>query len=241
MPRYLLLLLALIAAVPVHAGWRDLLDGFVGDEQVQQATGKALSGEEVTAGLREALVTGARRAVRSLGRPGGFLDDPKVRIPLPGKLQMVGEALSRLGQEEKVAAFVASMNRAAEQAVPKATAIFIDTISRMSFDDARRILDGPEDAATRYLQRHAGETLEREMLPLVARATGSVGVTRSYKGLLQQAGPLASLAGNGLDLDRYVTRKALQGLFLVLAREEQRIRRDPVARSSELLRKVFGS
>ena len=152
---------------------------------------------------------------------------------------MVGEALDRIGQGEQVQAFVTSMNHAAEQAVPRATDIFIDAISRMSFDDARRILDGPEDAATRYLQRHAGKTLERELLPLVARATDSVGVTRRYKTLLEKAGPLASLAGNGLDLDRYVTRKALQGLFLVLAGEEQRIRRDPVARSSELLRRVF--
>ncbi len=241
MSRYLLFLLLAGLALPAGAGWRDLLQDFMGDEPVRQAAAGALSSEEVTAGLREALATGARRAVRRLGRPGGYLDDPQLRIPLPGKLEMVGEALDRIGQGEQVQAFVASMNRAAEQAVPKATDIFIDTISRMSFDDARRILDGPEDAATRYLQRHAGAALEREMLPLVARATGSVGVTRSYKGLLQQAGPLASLAGDSLDLDRYVTRKALQGLFLVLAREEQRIRRDPVARSSELLRKVFGS
>ncbi|RME32865.1 MAG: DUF4197 domain-containing protein [Gammaproteobacteria bacterium] len=239
MSRYLFPLL-LSMAFPAQAGWRDLLGDFMGDGQAQEVAGAALSGEEVTQGLREALATGAKRAVRSLGRPGGFLDNPKVRIPLPGKLGMIGDALSRIGQGEKVDAFIASMNHAAEQAVPKATDIFIDAISKMSFEDARRILEGPDDAATRYLQRSASADLEREMLPLVSDATSAVGVTRRYKELLAAAGPVARLAGDSLDLDRYVTGKALEGLFLVLAEEEARIRHDPVARSSELLRKVFG-
>lgn len=196
---------------------------------------------ELASALKQALELGTRRAVKTLGHPGGFLADKAVRIPLPKPLRQVGRGLREVGQGKVADEFIASMNRAAEEAVPKATAIFVDAIRAMSLDDARRIVKGPDDAATRYFRSHTSAQLTAAMLPVVRDATARVGVTRSYKRFISRAGFLSRWRDSkSLDIDHYVTEKTLDGLFLKLADEEKRIREDPAAQTTALLRKVFG-
>lgn len=245
--RTLLLTGVALSALVMHRGaladWRKLLEQTVGgDKTAGSAASAALSNDEVVAGLKEALASGAESAVSALGRPDGFLGNAKVRIPLPERLQSVGKVLDSLGQERYTQEFVQTMNRAAESAVPEAGPILGDAIRNMTVKDARDILDGPDDAATRYFRRVGGDRLTKRMRPIVSEATSRTGVTASYKELLDHAGPAASLVDtDALDLDGYVTGKALDGLFLLIAAEEKRIRENPAARTTELLQKVFGA
>jgi hypothetical protein len=244
--RTLLLLGSLLVTFTVSAGWQDTLKGlFGGDDgeaKTSSSTVPALSNTEVINGLLQALEVGTKRTVDRLGKTNGFLKDPKVRIPIPDNLRTVEKGLRALGQDKYADEFIETMNHAAEDAVTTATPIFIDAIKNMSFDDARRILNGHDDAATRYFKKNTHTSLTEAFLPIVSKATDKAGVTSSYKKLVSKA----SFAGDyvnmqDLDIDRYVTGKALDGLYLILAEEEKRIRKDPVARSTELLKKVFSS
>lgn len=201
-----------------------------------------LSQTEIAAGLKEALTVGVERAISLLGQNGGFLNDAAVRIPMPESLQTVERGLRAIGQDATADEFVATMNHAAEQAVPETTAIFVDTIKKLSVADARAILEGPDDAATRHFREQNQEQLSAAILPIVQDATEKTGVTSAYKQLVGKMGFLNQFGNQGaLDLDAYVTDKTLDGLFLKLADEERMIRENPVARSTDLLRKVFGS
>jgi hypothetical protein len=161
---------------------------------------------------------------------------------MPDSLGWVEKSLRTLGQDQLADEFVASMNHAAEQAVPEAAAIFSDAIQQMTLDDARAILNGPDDAATAYFRSHTETELTERMLPIVTRTTENTGVTSAYKRMLASAGGMTSLlSGDATDIDGYVTQQALDGLFSMVAIEEKRIRENPMARSSELLQKVFGS
>lgn len=241
-----LLLACLLASQPAAAGWSDYLDvlkesassGTAGDTPAVSA----LTTDETVTGLKEALAQGTRFAVDQLGRDGGFLDNAKVRIPMPESLSWVEKSLRMVGQDQLADEFVASMNHAAEQAVPEAAAIFGDAIQQMSVADAKDILTGPDNAATQYFQSHTEAALMERMRPIVAEATAKTGVTAAYKNMLSSAGGLTSLLStDATDLDGYVTDKALDGLFLMVAEEERRIRANPLARSTDLLKKVFGS
>ncbi len=220
-------------------------------------TGSAsqLPTSDIAAGLREALAKGTTHAINALGRDGGFWNNPKVRIPLPGKLEQAGKLARQLGQGAKVDAFELSLNRAAEKAVPRVADIFGDAIRKMTLDDARGILSGGDHAATDFFRRVAGDALAARIHPIVAQATESVGVTQKYKtftsgsggGALGGAlGSLGALGGgskaghNPMDLDDYVTQKTMDGLFTTIAEQEQSIRQNPAARSTDLLKKVFG-
>ena len=230
----------------VCAGWSDYLDklggAITGSDATDSSALSSLSDQEMIAGLKQALEKGTRFAVDSLGRQGGFLDNAKVRIPMPDSLSWVEKSLRTLQQDRLADEFVASMNRAAEQAVPEAAAIFGAAIQAMTVQDARTILSGPDDAATQYFRTHTEAALTEKMRPIVTRATETAGVTASYKRMLSSAGGLTSLlSSDATDLDGYVTQKTLDGLFLMVAEEEKRIRENPVARSTELLKKVFGS
>jgi hypothetical protein len=208
-----------------------------------------LSQEQMVLGLREALNKGVQQAVLELGHDGGFLTNLHVRIPMPEKLAATERTLRSLGQDKLADDFVAAMNHAAEQAVPQATAVFVDAVQRMTVSDAQGILTGPDDAATRYFHRVTQTNLYQRFLPIVKTATDQAGVTSTYKRLLQAMnqnqylGILSSIFLNPetVDIDAYVTERALDGLFKMVAREEARIRRDPVARTSELLQRVFGA
>lgn len=240
-------LLAWLLCAPLQAqaaSWGELggslLKGLGGT--AQPGTPSTLGQSEVVAGLREALVKGSEIVVDELGRPDGFLKHADVRIPLPDPLQSIGKGMRSFGMGSYVDAFETSLNRAAEQAVPEALELLVGTVRDMSIDDAMGILNGPDDAATRYFRDRNEAQLAERFLPIIKQATANVGVTQSYKSMLGQAGMAAKLFDpESLDIDRYVTGEAIDGLFLLLAREEKRIREDPLARTSDLLQRVFGS
>ena len=211
----------------------------------------ALSQDQVVGGLKEALGKGVERAVSSLGHDGGFLTNLNVKIPLPEKLQTVEKTLRLAGQSQLADDFVGSMNHAAEKAVPVAAGVFGDAIKQMSIADGKAILSGASDSATQFFRRTTQTNLQAKFYPIVQKATDAVGVTAKYKAMMGKftaANSLGSLLGksspallNTADIDSYVTDKAMDGLFKMVADEEKSIRANPVARTTELLKTVFGS
>lgn len=200
----------------------------------------ALSSDEIARGLKEALGKGAQSAVERLGKPDGFLSNVDVKIPMPKHLSMVEKGLRTIGQDARADQFIESMNRAAERAVPEAAAVFGDAISKMSIDDAKGILKGSDDAATEYLKRSSAGDLKAKFRPLVDTAVREVGVTEQYQAMVDKAGFASSFVdADKLDLGSYVTDKALDGVFFMVAEEERKIRANPAARTTELLKKVF--
>jgi hypothetical protein len=191
-------------------------------------------------GLREALRVGTTRAVGSVGRLDGYLGNPDIRIPVPEKLRKVEKALNIIGAGHLVDEFTTSMNRAAEAAAPVAKQVFLDAARRMTFQDAMTILGGNAHEATDYFRASAGPELARLFRPIVDDKLQSVGATRSFNKLMQKVEDLPLVSRPVINLNAYVTDEALDGLFLMFAREEERIRTDPVARTTELLKKYFG-
>ena len=191
-------------------------------------------------GLREALRVGIDRAVGSVGRLDGYLGNQDIKIPVPEKLRNVERSLRLLGADQIVDEFTVSMNRAAEAAAPVAKQVFLDAVRQMTFEDAKTILRGNSHEATDYFRGAAGPELERLFRPIVEDKLESVGATRSFNNLMRKVDEVPLLSRPVFDLNAYVTEEALDGLFLMLAREEERIRTDPLARTTELLRKWFG-
>jgi hypothetical protein len=220
----------------------------------QATTGlAALSQDQMVQGLQDALGKGLQQAIASLGHDGGFLTNLNVKIPMPEKVQKVEAALRTMKQDKLADDFVATMNHAAEQAVPQAGSVFADALKQMTIEDARSILSGPNDAATQYFQRTTQTNLYARFYPIVQKATEKTGVTAAYKNLMEKANVTQSLGSLGsalggalldkdsLDLDAYVTNKAMDGLFKMVAQEEKQIRQNPVARTTDMLQKVFGA
>jgi hypothetical protein len=204
-----------------------------------------LTREQMVAGLKEALNKGVDHAVIDLGREGGFLRNIEVRIPIPESLTPVERTLRTLGQGPLVDEFQATINRAAERAVPEAAEVLVDSLRQMRLADAARILHGPDTAATEYFRRTSETNLYERFLPIVGQATAQTGVTAAYKRMMDRVdvGGLGQIVfgQEAADLDAYITRKALDGLFLKIAEQEKLIRKNPAARTTELLRKVFGA
>ncbi len=200
-----------------------------------------LSQGDMSKGLKEALSKGVKNAISQLGKNNGFLNDASVKIPMPENLAKVEKLLRTLHQDKMADEFVATMNHAAEKAVPEATSVFSDAIKSMTLEDAEGILKGPDDAATQYFRKKSEATLTERFRPIVTAATAKAGVTASYKKMMNKAGSMAQYLGSANDLDGYVTAKALDGLFTKVAAEEKAIRTNPVARTTDLLKKVFGS
>jgi hypothetical protein len=198
-----------------------------------------LDEDTIIAGLKEALQVGARNAVEAVSRTDGYYASPLIKILLPPELEKVGDKLSDLGMERKVDEFVLSMNRAAERAATEALDIFVDAVLEMSLEDARSILSGADNAATVYFEEHTRDQLARVFLPHVSDSMDKVGLTRLFKLLMDTYNAIPFVEKQSFDLDAYVTAKALDGLFTVIAAEEKKIRTDPAARITELLRKVF--
>ncbi len=236
-----------LAAVPLRAPapqWKDVLGAVQAATQNQNAGSgsiNALSDSEIAQGLKAALAQGTRAAVNSLGQTDGFWGNLAARIPLPPAVQGVEKTLKQFGLGSLTDQFHLTLNRAAEQAVPVAADVFANAVNKLTLSDVRSILTGPKDSATQYFVRSSSAVLSKKFRPIVVRATAQAGVTSSYKQLSASAGPLAGAFGAPRDLDSYVTQKALDGLFLQVAAEEARIRDNPAARSSEILRKVFGA
>ncbi len=224
------------------SGCKAALESFARDAGEQLSASDVIaepSAVEVADALKQALGAGVERAITRLGRTGGFNTDNAVRIPMPDELVKVEAGLRKLGQQRYADQFVVTMNRAAEQAVPEAATVFAEAIRQLSIQDVYAIIRGPDDAATRYFQRTSGPGLVDRFLPIVAKATDEVRLTQAYKRTVDGA-RLLGISVEAPDLDAYVTQKASDALFLYIAAEEQRIREQPLARSTELLKKVFG-
>ena len=246
-------IISLVSLISTRAGLLDAL-GF-GKKGTNETAGlpaalpASLSQDQVIQGLKEALGKGVQQAVSQLGHEGGFLTNLAVKIPMPEKLRTVERTLRVLKQDQLTDEFVTTMNHAAEQAVPEAAGVFGDAIKGMSIEDAKAILVGTNNAATQYFRRTTETNLYAKFLPIVKRATDQTGVTSTYKQLMQKAEGANSFGSFGrsllgtenLDVDAYVTNKALDGLFKMVAEEEKRIRENPAARTTVLLQKVFGA
>jgi hypothetical protein len=230
----LVFLMALSA--PLQGGLLD--DMLKGMGTQQQAAG--LDDETVGSGLKEALALGTERAVTSVSKVDGYFGNEMIKILMPEKIQKVADVLKKVGYQRQVDDFVLSMNRAAEKAAPKAASIFGDAIRQMTIDDARKIFSGGDTAATEYFKGKTHDRLYDEFRPVIASSMNEVGVARSYKDMMGKYESIPFMPKETVDLDHYVTNKALDGLFTVVGQEEKRIRTDPVARTTDLLKTVFG-
>ena len=202
--------------------------------------GAVASESEAALGVRTALERGAVTAVGLLGRSGGFLDNPAVRIPLPGFLEDASRLLKLTGQQQRVDELVVAMNRAAEAAVPEARGLLVAAIKSMSVEDARAIVTGGDDSATRFFAGKTREPLGRTFLPIVTRATQKVSLAERYNAVAGRAAGLGLLSKDDASIERYVTGKALDGLFTTIGQQERQIRQNPVATGSAILKQVFG-
>lgn len=200
-----------------------------------------LSAKDTTGGLKEALTQGAGKAVDMLGRTDGFLGNPKVRIPLPEQLEKAAELMRSLGMGKYVDELEMTMNRAAEAAVPEAKKLLVDSIKKMSVQDAKGILTGGDDAATQYFRRTTAAPLGDKFKPIVQKAMARVKLTQKYDKFAGKAAKLGLIDEEDSRLDNYVTAKALDGLYLMIAEEEKAIRANPVDAVGKLAKKVFGA
>jgi len=196
---------------------------------------------EIAAGLKEALRVGTERVVSQLGQPGGFQNDPAVHIPLPESLGTVQTALDRVGLSASLDALETKLNEAAEVATPKARDLFLGAITEMTLEDVKQIYDGPDDAATRYFQGKMSAPLAREMAPVVESSLSEVGAVQKYDEVMSQYRSLPFVPDAKANLSAYVVEKGMDGIFHYLAQQEAAIRTDPAARTTELLRQVFGA
>lgn len=202
--------------------------------------GAGLSDARIGQGLQEALRVATERTVSLTGKQDGFFGNDLIKILMPEKMRTVEKGLRAVGYGPQCDEFVLSMNRAAERAAPQAKGIFFDAIGAMTFDDARKILNGGDQAVTEYFRGKTTDKLTAAFLPVVDKAMSEIGVTRQYKELLRRFEQIPFARAESLDLDRYVTGKGLDGLFLVLGQQEKEIRTNPAARATDLLKEVFG-
>ncbi len=195
---------------------------------------------EASQGLKAALERGVVFAVGQLGRPGGFLENPAVRIPLPGFLNDASGALRMMGMGQRLDELVTAMNRAAEAAVPMARDLLVNTIQSMSVSDAKGVLTGGDTAATDYFARATRSQLFTRFLPVAARATENVGAAAQYNQIAGKVSSFGLVKAEDAKLENYIANRALDGLYLMIGEEEKKIRQNPLAAGSDLLRKVFG-
>ena len=201
----------------------------------------AISGKDATTGLKDALTQGAGKAVSTLGTTDGFLGNARVRIPLPPSIRKAEKALKMLGMSKQADELVTGMNRAAELAVKEARPVLVDSVKKMSVQDAKGILTGGDHAATDYFRKTTSDQLTIRFLPIVSKMTARVQLASQYDQLAGQAAKLGLVKPEDANIDSYVTRKALDGLFVVIADEEAKIRANPVSAVSSVAKKVFGA
>jgi hypothetical protein len=200
-----------------------------------------ITSREAVSALRAALERGSQAAVAALGRVDGFFGNPQVKIPLPESLQPADRLMRRLGMGSYADELVLALNRAAEAAVPEARALLVDSVRKMTVQDAKGILSGGDTAATEYFRRTTQDTLRKRFRPVVARATARVELAARYNEYADTAAAFGLVKQEDANLDDYVTQKALDGLYLMVAEEEKKIRKDPVGAASAIVRKVFGA
>lgn len=200
-----------------------------------------LSLDEITRGLKEALATGSTAVVSQLGQKNGFNSDPSIRIPLPKSLQKARKYASKIGMESSFDELENRLNQAAEEATPKAKALFLGAIRSMSVEDAKGILQGPDNAATEYFRGETGDNLQARMRPIVDQALSDVGAVQTFNQLLSRYNKIPLAPKVDADLTGHVVKEGSEGIFYYLAQEEKAIRENPLKRTSEILRRVFGS
>jgi hypothetical protein len=208
-----------------------------------QAAGQglaSLTNQDAATGLKDALIQSAGKAVGQLGAADGFLGNPQVKIPLPDSVRRVESGLRMIGMGRQADELVVSMNRAAEMAVKEATPILVESVKKMSVQDAKGILAGGDNAATDYFRRTTSAQLTQRFQPIVTKMTAKVQLAEQYNSLAGQAASLGLLKQQDANIDAYVTRKALDGLFIVIAEQERAIRKDPVGAATGMAKKVFG-
>jgi len=203
-------------------------------------TGNALSLDQTISGLKEALSVGTGNAVSLLSKDGGYSGNALTKILMPEKIQNVADMLKKVGMGSQVDTFVMTMNQAAEKAAPQAKEFFMGAIKEMTFDDAKGILNGGDTAATEYLSAKTRDKIVAAFKPTVSSSLDQVGATKSYKAMMQSFTSLPFASAQSLDLDNYVTDQAMKGLFLRVGEEEAKIRTNPTARVTGLLKQVFG-
>jgi hypothetical protein len=221
-----------------NAGFGDILKGF--EKSVGMSGGGGLSTDKIIAGLKEALEIGTAKAVNLVSKAGGYYNNPEIRIPLPGSVKKVESVLRAAGYGPKLDAFELSMNQAAEKAAPEAKSIFWDSIKQMTVKDARKILDGADNEATLYFKDKTYDRLHQTFKPIVHDTMAKVGVTHKYQEIDSKIRTIPFADRYAFDLDGYTTDGALDGLFKMLAEQEKKIRQDPAARVTDLLKEVFG-
>jgi len=200
-----------------------------------------LSQKDATGGLKDALTQGAQLAVKQLGKPGGFSNNPDVKIELPGKLGKVASKMKQFGMGDQVTELETSMNKAAETAVTQAQPILVDAVKKMSVEDAKGILSGGNDSATQYLSKTSREQIRLKFLPIVKQATDQVGLAKQYNTFAGQAATTGVLDTKNANIEGYVTEQALNGLFKMIGKQEQTIRENPAAAATSLAKRVFGT
>jgi hypothetical protein len=200
-----------------------------------------LSQQDASGGLKDALIQGAQVAVKQLGTPGGFSNNPDVRIELPGKLGKAAKTMKMMGMGAQVDQLEASMNKAAEAAVPQAQALLVDAVKKMTVADAKSILSGPQDSATQYLNKSSREQIRAKFLPIVKQATDQVGLAQQYNAFAGQAASFGVVDAKSSTVESYVTEQALDGLFEMIAQQEASIRQNPAGAATSLAKKVFGA
>ena len=200
-----------------------------------------ISGQEAGGGLKEALTQGAGKAVDLLGRTDGFLGNPKVKIPLPGYMEKAEGLMRGLGMGKQADELITAMNRAAEAAVPEARKLLVDAVKQMSVEDAKGILAGGNDAGTQYFKRKTEGPLAQKFQPIVRKAIDKVKLKDTYEKFAKKGAQFGLVKEKDAQLENYVTEKALDGLYLMIAEEEKAIRENPVGAAGNLARKVFGA
>ncbi|MCE5194679.1 MAG: DUF4197 domain-containing protein [Nitrospiraceae bacterium] len=232
----LFVILSLIFFVGIsYAGFFDDLIKAVGSK-----TQKGTDNQTIVAGLKEALSIGSDNAVKKVSKLDGYFGNEMIKILMPEKIQKTADVLRKVGLQKQVDDFVLSMNRAAEKAAPQAFDYFVDAIKQMTFDDAKKILNGGDTAATEFFKEKTNDKIYKSFKPVISNSMNEVGVTRTYKNMIGKYEAIPLMKAESLDLDHYVTNKALDGLFYMIGEEEKKIRKDPMARVTDLLKTVFG-
>ena len=200
-----------------------------------------LTQKDASGGLKDALIQGAQVAVQQLGKPGGFSNNPDLRIELPGKLGKAARTMKMMGMGAEIEQLEASMNQAAEAAVPQAQTLLVNSVKKMTVQDAKGILAGPQDSATQYLNKTSREQIRAQFLPIVKQATDQVGLAKQYNSFASQAAAFGVIDAKSASIENYVTEQALDGLFEMIAKQEASLRQNPAGAATSLAKKVFGA
>jgi hypothetical protein len=233
-----IIILVTLSVSVVHAEPLDFLKDLMMKGPAKETS--ALDNKTTIAGLKQALDIGAKNAVKAVSKVDGYLGNDAIKILLPENVQRMADIAAKMGFQRQVDNLITSMNRAAEAAAPKAAGLFVQAIKEMTIEDARGILQGGQTSATEFFKKKTSRELYDQFRPVISTSMDKVGVAKAYKDMTEPLKMVPFLKGESADLDHYVTGKALDGLFLMIGEEEKKIRTNPAARVTDLLKTVFG-